>query len=137
MCLTLCNPVDCNPPCSSVPGIFQARTLEPVAISFSRGYSRPRDQTHVFYIEDGFFTTVPPGKPGFMYVRLIIQLSLHTVIKVNFVCDPMDCSLPGSSVHGIFQAMVLEWIAISFSKGSSQPRDRTQVSHIIDRCFTI
>ena len=37
--------------------------------------------------------------------------------------DPMDCSLPGSSVHGIFQAIVLEWIAISFSRRSSQPRD--------------
>ena len=53
------------------------------------------------------------------------------------LCDPMDCSLPGSSVHGIFQAIVLEWIAISFSRGSSQPRDRTQVSHIAGRCFTI
>ena len=49
----------------------------------------------------------------------------------------MDCSLPGSSVHGIFQAIVLEWIAISFSRGSSRPRDRTRVSHIVDRCFTI
>ena len=49
----------------------------------------------------------------------------------------MDCSLPGSSVHGIFQAIVLEWIAISFFRGSSQPRDRTQVSRIIDRCFTV
>ena len=38
------------------------------------------------------------------------------------LCDPMDCSLPGSSVHGVFQAIVLEWIAISFSKGSSQQR---------------
>ena len=53
------------------------------------------------------------------------------------ICDPMDCSLPGSSVHGIFQARVLEWIAISFSSGSSRPRDRTQVSHIVDRCFTV
>ena len=49
----------------------------------------------------------------------------------------MDCSPPGSSVHGIFQATVLEWIAISFSRGSSQPRDRTQVYRIVDRCFTI
>ena len=49
----------------------------------------------------------------------------------------MDCSLPGSSVHGIFQAIVLEWIAISFSSRSSRPRDRTQVSLIVDRCFTI
>ena len=49
----------------------------------------------------------------------------------------MDCSLPGSSVHGIFQARVLEWIAISFSRGSSQPRDRTWVSHIVDSSFTV
>ena len=53
------------------------------------------------------------------------------------LCNPMDCSLPGSSVHGIFQAIVLEWIAISFSRGSSQPRDRIRVSHIVDRHFTV
>ena len=53
------------------------------------------------------------------------------------LCDPMDCSLPGSSVHGIFQATVLEWIAIFFSKESSRPRDWTQVSHIIDRRLTV
>ena len=51
--------------------------------------------------------------------------------------DPMDCSLPGSSVHEIFQARVLEWVAISFSRGSSRPRDWTWVSHIVGRCFTI
>ena len=51
------------------------------------------------------------------------------------LCDPMDCSLPGSSVHGIFQARILEWVAISFSSGSSQPRDRTQVSRMVGRCF--
>ena len=53
------------------------------------------------------------------------------------LCDPMDCSLPGSSVHGILPARVLEWVAISFSRGSSQPRDRTQVSHIVGRGFTV
>ena len=53
------------------------------------------------------------------------------------LCDPIDCSLPGPSVHGIFQAIVLEWMAISFSRGSSQPRARTQVSCILDRRFTI
>ena len=51
--------------------------------------------------------------------------------------DPMDCSLPGSSVHEIFQARMLEWIAISFPRGSSQPRNRTQVSHIAGRRFTV
>ena len=53
------------------------------------------------------------------------------------LCDSMDCSLPSSSVHGIFQAIVLEWIAISFSRGSSQPRDQTWVFCIVDRHFDI
>ena len=46
------------------------------------------------------------------------------------LCDPMDCNLPGFSVHGIFQAIVVEWVTISFPRGSSQPRDRTRVSCI-------
>ena len=53
------------------------------------------------------------------------------------LCDPIDCSLPGSSARGILQARVLEWVAVSFSKRSSQPRDQTQVSHIAGRPFTI
>ena len=53
------------------------------------------------------------------------------------LCEPLDCSLPGSTIHGIFQARVLAWAAISFSRGSSWPRDWTQVSHIASRHFTI
>ena len=53
------------------------------------------------------------------------------------LCDPMDCSLSGSSVHGIFLARVLERIAISFSRGSSRPRNRTWISRIGGRCFTV
>ena len=49
----------------------------------------------------------------------------------------MDCSLLGSSIHEIFQARILEWVAISFSRRSSQPRDWTQISCIVSRCFTI
>ena len=49
----------------------------------------------------------------------------------------MDCSLPGFSIHGILQARVLEWVAISFSRGSSLPRDRTQVSRIAGRHFNL
>ena len=49
--------------------------------------------------------------------------------------DPMDCGLPG--IHGILQARILEWVAISFSRGSSWPRDRTRVSCIAGRCFTL
>ena len=47
------------------------------------------------------------------------------------LCDPMDCSPPGSSVHGIFQTRILESVAVSFSRGSSWPRDRTHVSWAI------
>ena len=53
------------------------------------------------------------------------------------LCDPMDCSLPGTSLHGILQARVLAWVASSFSRGSSRPRDQTQVSHIPGRHFNL
>ena len=53
------------------------------------------------------------------------------------LCDSTDCSLPGFSVHGIFQARILEWAAISFSRGSSRPRDQTQVSRTVGRHFTV
>ena len=53
------------------------------------------------------------------------------------LCNPMDCGLPGISVHGILQARILEWVTIPFSRGSSWPRDWTQVSHIAGRFFTI
>ena len=51
--------------------------------------------------------------------------------------NPVDCSLPGSSVHGIFQERILEWVSISFSRGSSQPRDWKQVFCITSRFFTV
>ena len=53
------------------------------------------------------------------------------------LCDPMDYSLPVSSVHGIFQARILEWVAIPFSRRFPQPRDWTRVSRTVGRCFTI
>ena len=53
------------------------------------------------------------------------------------LCNCMDCSPPGSSIHGVLQARILEWVASFFSRGSSQSRDRTQVFHIPGRCFTI
>ena len=53
------------------------------------------------------------------------------------LCDSVDYSPPGSSVHGILQARILEWVAISFSKGSSQPRDQTQVSRVAGRRFNL
>ena len=63
----------------------------------------------------------------YTYICCLVPKSCPTV------CDPMDCSPPGSSVHGISQARILEWIAISFSRGSSQPRDQTLISCISKR----
>ena len=65
--------------------------------------------------------------------NLVCVCSLSCV----WLCDAMDCSPPGSSIHGIFQARVLEWVAIFFSRRSSRPRDRTRVSCIPGRCFTV
>ena len=74
----------------------------------------------------------------------ITVMSGNTVYKESEVaqscltlCNPVDCSLPCFSIHGIFQARVLEWGAISFSRGYSRPSDRTWVSCIVSRCFTI
>ena len=53
------------------------------------------------------------------------------------LCDPVDCSLPGASVHGILQARILEWVAIFPSWGSSQPRDQTHISCTVGRFFTV
>ena len=59
------------------------------------------------------------------------------LLKSLWLCDPMDCGLPGSSVHGSFQARILEWVAISFSRSSSRPRDWIRVSCIVGRRSTI
>ena len=67
----------------------------------------------------------------------ILFISTPLFASLNYICDPVDFSPPGSSVHGILQARILEWVAISFSRGSSWPRDWTQVSHIAGRCFNL
>ena len=66
----------------------------------------------------------------------VLKVKVKSLSRLR-LCDPMDYSLPGFSVHGIFQARILEWVAISFSRRSSRPRDWTCVSRIVGRCFTI
>ena len=71
-------------------------------------------------------------------IIIIILINVYLVTQSCLtLCEPIDCSPPGFSVHGILQARILEWIAISFSRGFSQPRGRTQVSHIAGRCFNL
>ena len=72
-CPTFCDPMDCSPPGSSLHGISQARILEWVAISFCRGSSRPRDQTHVFCISRWISTSEPSlGSPEAGYLMLLL-----------------------------------------------------------------
>ena len=78
---------------------------------------------------------------GESYIKDIpLDFGLSESVLVTQLCptlwDPMDCSPPGSSVHEIFQSMILEWVAISFSRESSQPRDQTWVSCTEGRFFT-
>ena len=134
-CLTLCDPMDCSLPGSFVRGIFQARILEWVVISFSRGSSRPRVEpmsltslelagsffTFTLYLYSLFFT----AQPGKSKVRIItkIESSINMKVKVSQLCptlgDRMDCSLPGSFVRGVLEAAILEWVTIPFSRESS------------------
>ena len=74
---------------------------------------------------------------GTCQVALVVKKWSKVSQSCLTLCDPVDCSPPGSSVHGILQARILEWIAISFYRGSSQPRDRTQVSCIAGRRFNL
>ena len=95
LCPTLSDLMDCSLPGSSVHGIFQARVLEWGAIAFS--------------------TSGASGKEFICQCRKVKSES-EVVQSCPTLSNPMDCSLPGSSAHGIFQARVLEWGAIAFSE---------------------
>ena len=134
--LTLSYPMGHSPPGFPVHGILQARILEWVAMPSSRGSSQHRDENCLLYIlhwQEGSLPLVPPGNP---WQSLSLSLSLSRRSVVSDSCNPVDYSSPDSSVHGILQARILEWVAIFFSRGSSQPRNRTQVSCIAGGFFT-
>ena len=108
-CLTLSNPMDCSLPGSSAHGILQARVLEWVDIAFS-GTAL---QMH-------FKMLLSIRKCPQRMCAKLLQLCLT-------LCDPMDRSPPGSSVHRILQARILEWTSMPSSRGSSRPRDQTHI----------
>ena len=106
-CPTLSDPMDCSLPGFSVHGIFQAKSIGVGCHCLLQGIRQAL-----------------PNIQRWQMIANIDQLSACSVTQLcPTVCDPMDCSLPGFSVHGIFQARVLEWVAISFSRGSSLPWD--------------
>ena len=92
-------------------------------------------------VEDPEPSLLSDGSEPFCYnleVGASVVISESVSCSVVFSsCVPLDCSPPGSSVHGILQARILEWVVIPFSRGSSWPRDRTPVSCIAGRFFTV
>ena len=87
---------------------------------------------HPLHCKQGVLTTGSPGNsPKYMF---LFSCCCSWVIKSCLtLCDPMDYSPPGSSVHGISQARILKWVAISYSRGSYPPKDQTHISCIARR----
>ena len=84
-----------------------------------------------------FYPLNHQGSPHICFITMPVKGKELVAQLCLTLSDPVDCSPPGSSVHGILQARILEWVAVPFSRGSSQPRDRTWVSHIAGRFFTL
>ena len=90
LCLILCNPMDCSPPGSSVHGIFQPRTLEWVAISFSNCSSWLRDQTWVFALQvDSLPLSQPPGKPSELHYIFSLYSDNRKLVCITEVLGKM------------------------------------------------
>ena len=129
---------------SVVPNSLRPHGLQPTRLLCPWDFPGKDTGVGGHFLLQGIFPT-QGSNPGLLHYRQILyQLSYKGKGKKSEVaqscltlCDPVDCSLQGSSVHGILQARILEWVAISFSRGSSWPRDRTRVSCIAGRCFTL
>ena len=92
----------------------------------------PRIEPRSPALQADALTSESPGKlHAFLTHKLLVSVQFSSVAQsCPTLCDPKDCSLPGSSVHGIFQARVLKWVAISFSRRSSWPSDWTCISYV-------
>ena len=134
--------MDCSPPESFVYGVFPARILEWVAMSSSRGSSRPRDQTYiscVFWNSSIFFTAEFTRNllKTFRLLQLcsaLAAVAAKSLQSCPTLCDPIDGSPPGSPIPGILQAKTLEWVAISFSNAWKWKVKVKSLSHVW--CFT-
>ena len=116
------------------------RILEWVAYPFSTGSSRPKNQIkasveNIWKLKIHF--SLFYDRSMHKIIRVVFKVKVKSLSRVQLFCSPMDCSPPGSSVHGIFQARVLEWVAFSSSRRSSQPRDWIWVSCFGGRRFTV
>ena len=133
-CLTLCNPIDGSPPGSPIPGILQARTLEWVVISFSNAWKWKVKLKAKSFSRVQLFAT-----PWTAAYQAPPSMGFSRQEYWSGVPSPSPFELyspPHFSVHGIFQARIMEWVAISSSRGSFQPRDQTHISSIAGGFFT-
>ena len=132
------NPWTFTLPSFSVHGIFQARVLEWVTLFSSRESSQPRGWTLISCIGRQILYHWATWEALYIYIYRERESRESEVTQSCLtLCDPVDCSLPGSSIHGILKARILKWVAISFSRGSSRSRNRTPISHIAGRRFTL
>ena len=100
-------------------------------LKFRRISTNPKSMCNLWSLQPTniFFTSIRQMILKFMWLNDCLDLLFCLVAKSYLtLCDPMSCSLPGSFVHGTSQASILEWVAISLSRGSSLPRDRIHVS---------
>ena len=111
--------MDCSQLDSYVHGVLQERVQELVTMPSSMGYSWSRDGGCISCTAGGLFTPEPPGKPMYyptgVFTSAATAAAAKTLQLCLTLCDPMNCSLPGFSIHGILQARTLEWVSISFS----------------------
>ena len=84
----------------------------------------------VFLLKRDVGPTVSSDRTPFWSLRSLACMGVKSLLSCLTLCDPMDCSPPGSSVHGILHARILEWVARPFSRGSSRPSDGTSISCI-------
>ena len=115
-CLTLCNPRDCNPPGSPVREILHCH-------AFLQGID-PGIKPMFPALSGRFFTPSSTWEAQYQTSEAALECVLAAQLCPT-LCNPRDYSLRGSSVHGILQGSVLEWVVIPFSRGSSWPRDQT------------
>ena len=122
----------CSTSGSFVHRTSQARILECVDFSFSRGSSNPGVKLLLLHWQVDSLPLSCQGSPCYfpIWCKLCWSLCMHACSVMSHCCDPMNCSPPDSTDHEIFQARILEWVAISFSSWSSQPRDQTCISYI-------
>ena len=126
-CPTLCDPMDYNPPGSSVHGVPQARILEWIAISFSKGSFPSRDRTRVSCIVRQILYRL--SEHAHYYIHQSNTENVHVDHLLSIPCFLAESEshsvMSDSLLLGILQARIVEWIIFPFSRGSSQPRSPT------------